>query len=268
MHSCSSVLSVPDEADEPLVSHGSTESGHGASATDDPPDLLRSQIVAPAPNVDLRPGNQAATPRSRNTSAVRSLSSPALSHASSRPATPTSGAKSAPDMIAVGSRQLYMEGSPEAQRARQFRMRSPWVFSIMTLSTALAGILILLAIMHSFVHRPVGADGCEVPVMSPTYLKMIGFDAEHTRFASKYNLFLYREEGVDPYSHENIGVRRLTLTVKLFTRIMLTDPAFLSSTVSPCCFFPEMPVVTSKFDLWPPKHQDIMRGWCNMTVNA
>lgn len=89
-------------------------------------------------------------------------------------------------------------------------MRSPWVFSIMTLSTALAGLLAFLVIMHSFVHRPLGADGCDVPFMSPTYLKMIGFDAEHTRFASKYNLYLYREEGVDPYSHENIGVGRLT----------------------------------------------------------
>ena len=38
-------------------------------------------------------------------------------------------------------------------------------------------------------------------------LRMLGFDTEHTRFASKYNLFLYREEGVDPYTQENIGVR-------------------------------------------------------------
>lgn len=42
--------------------------------------------------------------------------------------------------------------------------------------------------------------------MSPTFLRMVGFDTEHTRFASKYNLFLYREEGVDPYNQENLGV--------------------------------------------------------------
>jgi hypothetical protein len=33
--------------------------------------------------------------------------------------------------------------------------------------------------------------------MSPVYLKAKDFDTEHTRFASKYNLYLYREHGVD-----------------------------------------------------------------------
>jgi hypothetical protein len=33
--------------------------------------------------------------------------------------------------------------------------------------------------------------------MSPIYLKAKDFDTEHTRFASKYNLYLYRENGVD-----------------------------------------------------------------------
>jgi hypothetical protein len=46
-------------------------------------------------------------------------------------------------------------------------------------------------------------------VMSPTFLRMVGFDTEHTRFASKYNLFLYREEGVDAYNQENLGVSYL-----------------------------------------------------------
>jgi hypothetical protein len=40
---------------------------------------------------------------------------------------------------------------------------------------------------------------------------MVGFDTEHTRFASKYNLFLYREEGVDPYNQENLGVSALII---------------------------------------------------------
>lgn len=42
--------------------------------------------------------------------------------------------------------------------------------------------------------------------MLPTYIKLGGFDTEHTRFASKYNLYLYRERGVDDYSEEDIGV--------------------------------------------------------------
>lgn len=47
--------------------------------------------------------------------------------------------------------------------------------------------------------------------MSPTFIRMLGFDTEHTRFASKYNLYLYREEGVDPYTQESIGVSCLLL---------------------------------------------------------
>ncbi|KAJ5665419.1 uncharacterized protein N7477_007867 [Penicillium maclennaniae] len=38
------------------------------------------------------------------------------------------------------------------------------------------------------------------------YRQMLEFDTEHTRFASKYNLFVYREEGVDPYTQDNIGL--------------------------------------------------------------
>jgi hypothetical protein len=113
-------------------------------------------------------------------------------------------------MMPLASRQLSVESSPEtSQRIRHHRLRSPWSISILVLSTALAGVFFLLYITHSFVNRPVGADGCQVPMMSPTYLRMVGFDAEHTRFASKYNLYLYREEGVDHYSQENIGVRSL-----------------------------------------------------------
>lgn len=43
--------------------------------------------------------------------------------------------------------------------------------------------------------------------MSPTYIKLSGFDTEHTRFATKYSLYLYREEGVDEYSKDNIGLK-------------------------------------------------------------
>lgn len=124
----------------------------------------------------------------------------------------------------LGSRQLSLEGSPETLRGRQSRFRSPWSCSLLTLSVALSGLGLLLFILHAFIHRPVGADGCDVPVMSPTYIRMVEFDAEHTRFASKYNLFLYREEGVDPYTQDNIGVCLAALTC-----------ALLSLLLCPCC---------------------------------
>ena len=43
--------------------------------------------------------------------------------------------------------------------------------------------------------------------MAPTYIKLSGFDTEHSRFATKYSLYLYREEGVDEYTKDNIGLR-------------------------------------------------------------
>jgi hypothetical protein len=43
--------------------------------------------------------------------------------------------------------------------------------------------------------------------MRPTYIKLVEFDSEHTRFASKYSLHLYRERGIDEYNQDDIGVR-------------------------------------------------------------
>jgi len=96
--------------------------------------------------------------------------------------------------------------SPDGRRARQSRLRSPWSISIPTAFTTFAAVAFLFSIMRSFVSRQVGGDGCGVPMMSPTFIRMLEFDTEHTRFASKYNLFVYREEGVDPYTQDNIGV--------------------------------------------------------------
>lgn len=109
----------------------------------------------------------------------------------------------------LGSPRLPMEvSSPEGRRARQSRQRSPWSISILTTITTIVAITFLAMIMRSFTERQAGHSGCGVPMMSPTFIRMLEFDTEHTRFASKYNLFLYREEGVDPYTQDNIGVGR------------------------------------------------------------
>lgn len=72
--------------------------------------------------------------------------------------------------------------------------------------TTFAAVAFLISIMRSWNGRHVGGNGCGVPMMRATFIRMLEFDTEHTRFASKYNLYLYREEGVDPYTEENIGV--------------------------------------------------------------
>lgn len=68
---------------------------------------------------------------------------------------------------------------------------------------------------------------------------MLGFDTEHTRFASKYNLYLYREEGVNPYSQENIGVGTTALVyLRVLVRfLLLTLNSWLERQ---SCFYREM----------------------------
>lgn len=75
------------------------------------------------------------------------------------------------------------------------------------LATTLLALLALGFIVHSSLNLQVDPQGCVMSMMSPTYLKLAGFDTEHSRFATKYSLYLYREEGVDDYSPSNIGLR-------------------------------------------------------------
>ncbi|PGG96100.1 hypothetical protein AJ79_09726 [Helicocarpus griseus UAMH5409] len=99
------------------------------------------------------------------------------------------------------------DNSMEGQRLRRSRMRSPWSCSILTLSLTLVSALAFFGIIHSYMTRQIDPQGCKTPRMMPTYIKLVGFDTEHTRFASKYGLYLYRERGVDEYSEQDIGLR-------------------------------------------------------------
>ena len=116
-----------------------------------------------------------------------------------------------------------------------------------------------LAILHAFMHRPLGADGCVVPMMTPTYLRMVGFDAEHTRFASKYNLFLYREEGIDPYSKDNPGVGRNRSTELIGSYFGLSRSD--SSTEYLFYSYLEMPEAINKCARWLLRPLDIIMMW-------
>lgn len=66
--------------------------------------------------------------------------------------------------------------------------------------------LMLLAILHSYMKWQVDPRGCAAPMMLPTYIKLLGFDAEQTRFAQKYGLYLYKERGVDEYNEDDLEV--------------------------------------------------------------
>ena len=104
-----------------------------------------------------------------------------------------------PAVITVTSREVAAAGkmSDSRQYMRRSRLRSPWSCSPLTLVTTLVATLCLSTILHSFVTRQLDTKGCRMSYMRPSFAKLSDFDTEHTRFASKYSTYLYREGLID-----------------------------------------------------------------------
>ncbi|ORY63107.1 GPI inositol-deacylase-like protein [Pseudomassariella vexata] len=79
---------------------------------------------------------------------------------------------------------------------RHLWSRSPWTATILTILTTLAGLMTLATILNSSVTRQFDPKGCRMAYTAPRYVHLTEFDTEHTRFATKYTLHLYREGGV------------------------------------------------------------------------
>ncbi|KLU85998.1 GPI inositol-deacylase [Magnaporthiopsis poae ATCC 64411] len=77
------------------------------------------------------------------------------------------------------------------------RSRSPWAISTLALLVSLLGLSCLGLIIHSLNTRQLDPKGCRMSYMRPLYARLDEFDTEHTRFASKYSLYLYREQYID-----------------------------------------------------------------------
>jgi glycosylphosphatidylinositol deacylase len=82
-------------------------------------------------------------------------------------------------------------------RRRRLRLRNPWACSAYTLVATIIGFAALALMVQSFLTKQLDVKGCDMSYMRPTYSKFDDFDTEHTRFASKYSLYLYREWGID-----------------------------------------------------------------------
>ena len=120
---------------------------------------------------------------------------------------PTSPAVSMPDIKVSIPAPGKRRNSREEKSAGRVAPRSPWSCSSLTVFATLAALLCVFAILQSSLKLQLDPQGCRMSMMSPTYLKLSGFDTEHSRFATKYSLYLYREEGVDEYNSLNIGLR-------------------------------------------------------------
>ncbi|KAK3353469.1 PGAP1-like protein-domain-containing protein [Lasiosphaeria hispida] len=103
-----------------------------------------------------------------------------------------------PLLPANGGQAKEMEKAQESRFVgRRPRLRSPWAITFSTLVASILGIGFLAAVLHSSVTRQLDSKGCRMSYMRPGYARLDDFDTEHTRFASKYSLYLYREQGID-----------------------------------------------------------------------
>ncbi|GAB7354645.1 hypothetical protein MBLNU459_g5077t2 [Dothideomycetes sp. NU459] len=98
------------------------------------------------------------------------------------------------------------EAMAEYHRKHRARLRSPWSCSPVTLSCTALSLLLLFVIVQSFLSRQLDPKGCAMSYMAPAFAKFTDFDTEHTRFASKYSLYLYREGGIDTDTRVSIPV--------------------------------------------------------------
>jgi GPI inositol-deacylase len=69
--------------------------------------------------------------------------------------------------------------------------------SLISFILACLSITFLGLVAHSFLNLQRDAKGCRMSFMYPSYAKLSDFDTEHTRFATKYSLYLYREQKMD-----------------------------------------------------------------------
>ncbi len=86
---------------------------------------------------------------------------------------------------------------PPQFNGRRSRFRSIWSNSFLTMSITALAILTIGIIVHSFTTLQLDEKGCRMSYMRPAFAKLEDFDTEHTRFASKYSVYLYREVMVD-----------------------------------------------------------------------
>lgn len=117
--------------------------------------------------------------------------------ATAAPTTDMSSEKVRP-AAAPPAKDITSDSMVEGQNTRwRLRLRNPWACSLYTLATTLLGFAALFLMTQSFLTRQLDTKGCEMSYMRPVFHNFDDFDTEHTRFASKYSLYLYREGGID-----------------------------------------------------------------------
>lgn len=177
----------------------------------------------------------------------------------SKSASPQKTPKLDPNAVGGGDPHATAEDmassfASSTRRARA-RLRSPWACSPLTLLTAVVALSLAGGIVHSFLTRQLDPKGCAMSYMRPSFAKYTDFDTEHTRFASKYSLYLYREGGID----EDPRVSQRWLNMRSFLNLI-----WVRSRVYQFSSSREMPAATSKSDHWPPRPLSTLMKRCEL----
>lgn len=99
---------------------------------------------------------------------------------------------------AVEETSSLLPRSPNKPNLRDGRVRiRPRGCSLVSFILACLSVAFLGLVAHSFLNLQRDAKGCKMSFMYPSYAKLSDFDTEHTRFATKYSLYLYREQKMD-----------------------------------------------------------------------
>ncbi|KAG8528538.1 uncharacterized protein KY384_007456 [Bacidia gigantensis] len=117
---------------------------------------------------------------------------------------------------------------------RRWRPRSPWSISPSILLTTALAIILLLTIVHAFITRQLDPKGCDMCWSRPMYIKFNDFDTEHTRFASKYSLYMIKEGIID----EDSKARCLEFAAAdYYNTVVQKDPEMLRKGAASLDFF-------------------------------
>jgi hypothetical protein len=91
-----------------------------------------------------------------------------------------------------------------ASDATSNQWRDPWSFSLITVASLVAAAGLILCIWQSFTTTQLDPKGAAMSYMASGFVRFPDFDTEHTRFATKYSLHLYKELGIDD-DDERVG---------------------------------------------------------------
>lgn len=98
----------------------------------------------------------------------------------------------------VEETSALLQRSPNKPNIRDGRVRiRPRGCSLVSFILACMSVAFLGLVAHSFLNLQRDPKGCKMSFMYPSYAKLSDFDTEHTRFATKYSLYLYREQKMD-----------------------------------------------------------------------